>query len=63
MRIKATVEWIPVSEERPDADSLVLISTPNDGADTGFTDGELWFWSSGSEAEGVTHWAKLPEVA
>jgi uncharacterized protein DUF551 len=64
--ITASVRWISVRDEWPDAELTVLVA--REGNDIGepvwlgYTDGETWFDAcTGAEFAGrVTHWAELP---
>ena len=56
--------WIPCAEERPDADTTVLIYCPlaSEPVWLGFLDGDTWRLVDGSSTERpVTHWMHLPE--
>lgn len=57
-----SVDWIPIGDRLPDADSLVLIATTEREVWTGYLDGETWRFGDGMPAEWteVTHWMHFP---
>lgn len=51
-------EWIPVTEQRPDADGFTLIFTAHGHPGVCyFTSG----WWGGYDKDSITHWMPLPE--
>jgi hypothetical protein len=57
------IEWVPVGDSMPDADTTVLLFAPDscDPVWPGYHDGDDgWKWADGQEASGVTHWAAWP---
>lgn len=58
------VTWIPVSTKLPDADTLLLIATPEREVWTGYLDGDTWRFADGMPVEftSVTHWMSFPEA-
>ena len=63
-RRKNTIQWRGVADTLPDAETTVMLYSPE--ADEpiwpGFHDGEGgWVWAEGIPAKGVTHWAQIPE--
>ena len=60
------LEWIPVNEELPDAEMMILVHVPgsDEPVDFGAYVGDtMWVYADGSEIirETVTHWMDLPE--
>jgi hypothetical protein len=58
--VDETIRWRSVSEEQPDADTLVLLYCPDEDEPIfpGALDGDRWI-SDGYEVE-PTHWAHMP---
>lgn len=56
------LEWISVGASIPDADTTVLVyaERADDPVWLGFYD-TYWHYVDGSPADGVTHWAEMPE--
>lgn len=67
MSAQETITWHPVEQKLPDADTTVLIQTPEHDEPVwmGHYDGVFWFGVGGEEFEegDVTAWAEMPAGA
>lgn len=56
------ITWISTDEEMPDADTAVLIRTPDSDERVwiGWFDGERWMMEAGPAGR-VTHWSDIPQ--
>jgi ParB-like chromosome segregation protein Spo0J len=61
---KITVEWIPVENKLPDADTTVLLALTEGEVWLGYLDGEAWRYADSMPVvlSRVTHWMHLPAV-
>jgi hypothetical protein len=59
--ITESLYWIPVIDDLPDDDAMVLCAFEDADPWPGYrSDGE-WIEPNGAPVSGVTHWADMPE--
>jgi hypothetical protein len=56
------IEWIACAERVPDDDQTVMLCLPGKLVWPGWHDCDRgWRWADDVPADGVTHWAELPD--
>lgn len=61
-RVTESIEWIPITEELPDEDLIVMVHAEvADGESVwpGYLDAGEWRSCDGGRFRGVTHWAEM----